>query len=409
MATPAKRPSVKGKKKIASRDGFTSKQEQQVAQNSTPNASAQGADSIAAAPPVEVSPSAGASAQEAPAQEAFARPSVASKGLKVAKPKKGKAKKPFASEEAQPGDAKEEAALGGAPAAGAPLDFSAPADFFDLGEPASETTGGKASAKGRSRRALRERPSTSQPGAKDDADEAKEGAGATGRASKKTKAKSVSARVVLIVIAVIVVLALAVGGLFAWNTWFRFDDAADIQGEWRTGDGAVVVTIDGERINMPENISYDYTLDTSAKTIAISFANFTGGGSYAFSEDRMTFTVTEGEGDAVTATVFTKVSGNAAATPRTLSEEEQQALDAALAAVKAAENGENAGGGQAPSGEGQDDSGAQEPTSADGSQAEPSESAATGGSSGGDGSTAGANAPSPLSSAVNDASSGEGA
>lgn len=122
--------------------------------------------------------------------------------------------------------------------------------------------------------------------------------------SAKGVRKKIFAAVGIVFIAAFVVAAV-VAGLWAWNAWFRYDDAADIQGGWNTGNPAVSVTIDATAIHMPDSVDFAYTIDTREKTISFSFGELSGGGSYEFSEDRTMFTITELDGSQ---TVFTRVS-----------------------------------------------------------------------------------------------------
>ena len=123
---------------------------------------------------------------------------------------------------------------------------------------------------------------------------------------------------ILTVVIVIAVAALAVGAFFVWNTFLRYDDTADIQGEWRTQDGSMTVVIDGTDIRMPD-LEYSYEIDTGSKRLTFHFSDLTGSGSYAFSEDRSQLTNVEGEGEAAAVTVLVRVSDNTQATPQLLS------------------------------------------------------------------------------------------
>ncbi len=78
-------------------------------------------------------------------------------------------------------------------------------------------------------------------------------------------------KVTLITLAVLVSVAIIAGAGFVWQTFFRYDDAADIQGEWITDDGSMTVVIDDGSINMPNNLPYAYALDTWNKTISFDF------------------------------------------------------------------------------------------------------------------------------------------
>ena len=85
-------------------------------------------------------------------------------------------------------------------------------------------------------------------------------------------------------------------GLFAWNRWFRFDDAADIQGDWKVPAKNYTMVIDGTQMKLTEDVSYNYTIDTWAKTITYSFGSSSGHASYRFSQDRSVLVIEENAG-----------------------------------------------------------------------------------------------------------------
>lgn len=116
------------------------------------------------------------------------------------------------------------------------------------------------------------------------------------RERRGTAAKPRKRRWPLIVVAsVLLVILLAVGG-FSWDRWLRYDDAREFLGEWQTHGTTAVVVIDGETIKLTEDVSWTYTLDTGAKTIAFTFGNMEGSGRYRFSLDRTQLVITDGDG-----------------------------------------------------------------------------------------------------------------
>lgn len=304
MATPRKRPSVKNKKtaRPASRQ-VVSTPDQGAASPMEKNA-----DRIAGAP----------SGNDA------LFPSVPDM------PEPPKAHIPFA-DEATPAD-------------------GAPADFFDLGDgeassPAASSRASRSAARRSMRARAGARPARDEAargrvdGARADGVEAARGQSAAGRSrgasAERAASRSTGVRkIVLSVIATAVFAAIAVGAFFVWNTYLRYDDAADIQGEWRTPDGSMTVVIDGTDIRMP-NLSYSYEIDTGAKRLTFHFSDLTGSGSYAFSDDRTQLTIVEGEGESATTTVLVKVSDDASATPQLL---EPGSADASGDAAKADES-----------------------------------------------------------------------
>lgn len=111
---------------------------------------------------------------------------------------------------------------------------------------------------------------------------------------KKHTAKKLLRHWPLIVVSVVLVLVVAVVGGLSWDRWLRFDDAADIQGEWQTPGSTVSVVIDGESIKLTEDVTWSYTLDSGAKTLAYTFGNYEGQGRYLFSPDRTQLVITDG-------------------------------------------------------------------------------------------------------------------
>ena len=124
------------------------------------------------------------------------------------------------------------------------------------------------------------------------------GASAAGKlkARKPLKRKGISRR--FLIGSLVVILLLVIGtGLLAWNQWFRYDDAADIQGTWVIDGSSKSITINETDIVMTDDVSYPYTLDTFQKTISFSFKQYSGSGSYAFSPERTTLVITETDAD----------------------------------------------------------------------------------------------------------------
>ena len=264
------------------------------------------------------------------------------------------------------------------PASQSAKEFLEPADTFDLGDDVSsaeaaagEWLGRKAAAKSRKKKSLKEKtargsvagaatkestpaqkapvahdaaflPSgaesgradaSSSPGADALSNSASDetclsDAGSSPRKGSVAKPRSSEHRnrilkIVAVCLAAVLVACAAVAAFWAWDTWLRFDDSADIQGEWLTANGTALVVIDAEEIHMPDSVDFKYTLDTNNKTISYAFVDLVGGGSYEFSRDRATLTITESDGSQ---TVFQKYSDSTDGEPRVLSADEAAAL-----------------------------------------------------------------------------------
>lgn len=97
----------------------------------------------------------------------------------------------------------------------------------------------------------------------------------------------------LLLVCIFAFLLLA-AGLFVWNRWYRFDDAADIQGTWRDVNTGTMLELDSSHLKIAGDVVYTYTLDTFAKTISYSLGNDNGFSSYRFSENRQELVLEDG-------------------------------------------------------------------------------------------------------------------
>lgn len=146
---------------------------------------------------------------------------------------------------------------------------------------------------------------------------------------------------------VVIVIIVAGAGLFSWDRWFRYDDASDMQGEWKVADKQYVIVLNGQSMKLANDVTYGYTLDPFQKTITYTFASSSGHGSYRFSADRQTLVIEDNgstdwlvalhlkkdpvldEGQTKQGTsVLTKVSSNTAASPQSLVNQTTAAADA---------------------------------------------------------------------------------
>ncbi|MDO4400339.1 MAG: hypothetical protein Q4D27_05245 [Coriobacteriia bacterium] len=122
---------------------------------------------------------------------------------------------------------------------------------------------------------------------------------------KKKKAKEPKARkpinakrvrhVICGIIAAVLVAALVAVGLFCWQKWMHFDDAADIQGVWKVQSTGDTIVFDKRNLKLTRGISYEYRLDANEKTITYAFGDLSGGGHYYFSGDRQTLIIIDGD------------------------------------------------------------------------------------------------------------------
>lgn len=106
--------------------------------------------------------------------------------------------------------------------------------------------------------------------------------------------RSLVGRIVLAVVLAVVVACIAFVAFLAWDRWWAYDDAADMQGIWQANGSASTVVIDGERIQLTDDVSYAYEIDPFAKTITFNLGNMEGEGRYRFSPDRKQLVITDG-------------------------------------------------------------------------------------------------------------------
>lgn len=178
------------------------------------------------------------------------------------------------------------------PGASSVADAAVPAPAASTG-PAS--TGASAydrsqygSAKSKKPKVDDEAPSTKEPSSR----KSVKASGKSRKLVKDARRKRVSKKF-LIVSGIIALLLVVAIGVLSWNQWLRYDDAADIQGTWVADGTEQVITITDTTIQWTDTVSYDYTLDTFGKSITFSFKQYSGRGSYAFSEDRNAVSITE--------------------------------------------------------------------------------------------------------------------
>lgn len=195
------------------------------------------------------------------------------------------------------------------------------------------------------------------------------------RSKAKDKPRASKGKIAVRVILIVIVLSLATFvAAVSWDRWFRYDDSADIQGEWIVSGKSATTVIDGETIRLTNDVSYEYSLDTWDKTIAFTFSKLNGLGTYWFSDDRQQLVIDE-EGttdivrdvlrrlgidtadpadglDPESSLVLVKVKGPAGSDPQDLTNNSTSEADAAGDMIDAsAEGNGSADAGEAGEGE----------------------------------------------------------
>ena len=106
---------------------------------------------------------------------------------------------------------------------------------------------------------------------------------------------SLKRRIAIVIGAVLFVALIAAGLFYTWNRWYRFDDHADLQGQWYVVGTTVPVEIDATSIHLTNDVVYQYELNTQDKTIRYTFGPMNGQGRYWFSDDRQYLVITDGD------------------------------------------------------------------------------------------------------------------
>ncbi len=92
-------------------------------------------------------------------------------------------------------------------------------------------------------------------------------------------------------------------------------DHSNLKGEWKVKDTSVTVVFTDDKFRMV-GIDYDYTIDTSAKTITYTTGEMTGTAKYSFAEGNTRLVLDEDDGSGgTTSTTFEKVSDDTSAEP----------------------------------------------------------------------------------------------
>ena len=111
------------------------------------------------------------------------------------------------------------------------------------------------------------------------------------KANPKTRAK----RIAIAIVAILVISAVALASYLAWDRWGRYDDASDIQGQWYVDGTATSIVIDGQTMQLADDVAYNYEIDPQEKTIRFWFGSWEGAGRYRFSDDRQRLLIIDGQ------------------------------------------------------------------------------------------------------------------
>lgn len=220
--------------------------------------------------------------------------------MRKAKGEKAKAAEAASAEAAPAG------AVGTAPGtAAAAADSLQNASATSGDEPAASSAGERPARDARGHRGARAhrggRPARSPraDGSSDDSANAANAAGSdrpsrTDRSKRERKPLTPAGIALRVVFGALVVALVAVIGGFSCFRWLLNDDASDFQGTWYVAGTDTPISISADAIALNGEVSYGYTLDASAKTVAFTFSDLSGAGHYRFSLDRQYLAIMDG-------------------------------------------------------------------------------------------------------------------
>lgn len=102
-------------------------------------------------------------------------------------------------------------------------------------------------------------------------------------------------RILKVVGLAIAALLLVSIGYIAADRWLIHNDQLGMIGEWHVANTTVPVVISDSTIKLNPETTYEYTIDTTAKTITYHFGDLQGQSHYWFSPDRKTLVLTDGK------------------------------------------------------------------------------------------------------------------
>lgn len=105
-------------------------------------------------------------------------------------------------------------------------------------------------------------------------------------------------------IIVVVCLLLVAAATCASLRWMLPDDVADFQGTWTADDTTGTIEITESSMDLAGQATYQYSLDTFAKTVDASFFSMEGKAHYRFSRDRQSLAIIESKDCSWTATLW---------------------------------------------------------------------------------------------------------
>lgn len=114
---------------------------------------------------------------------------------------------------------------------------------------------------------------------------------------RKRKRKRIFKIIRRVIYAILFLALFAILFAFALYRWSLYDDAQAIQGQWIISSTGNEVTITDKKIQLTEDVAYDYILDPDTKTVVFTFGNLSGSAHYRFSLDRKQLMIEDGEFD----------------------------------------------------------------------------------------------------------------
>lgn len=114
------------------------------------------------------------------------------------------------------------------------------------------------------------------------------------QAAKRANRKRIIKKLIITVLIVAIVAAV---GTFVYLRWFEQDDAQNFTGKWQISGSEGTIEITDTKIILNDEVSYEYALDPTSKTLSFTFGSLEGNARYRLSFDGNQLSITDGEYD----------------------------------------------------------------------------------------------------------------
>ena len=141
------------------------------------------------------------------------------------------------------------------------------------------------------------RPAVKQNNLKNKSGAVKEKLNKKKKESKKLKKKRGFKFYFKLIISILIIVFISFFAYSIWNRWFRYDDSADLAGNWQISGSISTVAITSKNISFGGNVMLTYEVDSSSKIVHYKIGEMSGSSHYRFSYDRKQLAFLEDAGN----------------------------------------------------------------------------------------------------------------